>query len=305
MAELDYRGFDSGPGHLAGVRDARAGIGRFIHLLGGVMSLALVVGMGVWGYRLLVRDVTGIPVIQAMDGPMRIQPEDPGGETAAHQGLAVNRIAAMGEAAPPSEAVVLAPRSTDLSAEDLAQGVLRTQPGLVVNAPVSRPVEADPVEAAVLAATTGVMTAEADLADGLVERALAEVVPVRATSPMTSLHPRPRPQGDAALQLAAASAGADPATTGEIDPATLAPGTILVQFGAYASPEDAREGWRDLGGRFGALMNGKDRVIEEASAGGRTFWRLRALGFSDLADSRRFCAAFVAEGADCIPVTLR
>ncbi|MFD1809072.1 SPOR domain-containing protein [Gemmobacter lanyuensis] len=38
---------------------------------------------------------------------------------------------------------------------------------------------------------------------------------------------------------------------------------------------------------------------------GRTFYRLRAQGFSDEADARRFCAAITAEGAECIPVTLR
>jgi hypothetical protein len=52
--------------------------------------VALVVGLGVWGYKLAVRDVRGVPVIQAMDGPMRIAPEIPGGEIADHQGLAVN-----------------------------------------------------------------------------------------------------------------------------------------------------------------------------------------------------------------------
>ena len=41
--------------------------------------LALVVGIGVWGYKLLVRDVSGVPVVRAVEGPMRIQPENPGG----------------------------------------------------------------------------------------------------------------------------------------------------------------------------------------------------------------------------------
>ena len=41
---------------------------------GAAVSLALMCGVGVWGYKLLVRDVTGIPVVQAMEGPMRIAP---------------------------------------------------------------------------------------------------------------------------------------------------------------------------------------------------------------------------------------
>ena len=47
-----------------------------VNLLGAVTSLALVVGVGVWGYKLVIRDVSGVPVIRAAEGPMRIQPED-------------------------------------------------------------------------------------------------------------------------------------------------------------------------------------------------------------------------------------
>lgn len=60
---------------------------------GAAVSLALIAGVGVWGYKLVMRDVTGIPVVQAMEGPMRIAPEDPGGTLADHQGLAVNDVA--------------------------------------------------------------------------------------------------------------------------------------------------------------------------------------------------------------------
>ena len=52
-------------------------------------------------------------------------------------------------------------------------------------------------------------------------------------------------------------------------------------------------------------MGGKARVIQEAESGGRTFYRLRAMGFDDINDARRFCSVLVAENADCIPVTTR
>ena len=54
--------------------------------------------------------------------------------------------------------------------------------------------------------------------------------------------------------------------------------------------------------RFGDYMVGKDRVIQEAETGGQPFYRLRAMGFTDLADARRFCAVLVADGTNCIPV---
>jgi hypothetical protein len=46
-------------------------------------------------------------------------------------------------------------------------------------------------------------------------------------------------------------------------------------------------------------------VIQSAESGGRTFYRLRAEGFADEDDARRFCAAITAEGPDCIPVAVR
>ena len=62
--------------------------------LGAVVSLALVAGLGVWGYKLTVRDVSGVPVVRALEGPMRVLPTDPGGKLATHQGLAVNAVQA-------------------------------------------------------------------------------------------------------------------------------------------------------------------------------------------------------------------
>ena len=46
-------------------------------------------------------------------------------------------------------------------------------------------------------------------------------------------------------------------------------------------------------------------MVQKATSGGRTFYRLRAMGFADIADARRFCAVLAAEKAECIPVTLR
>ena len=46
-------------------------------------------------------------------------------------------------------------------------------------------------------------------------------------------------------------------------------------------------------------------VLQPAESGGRTFYRLRAHGFDDEDDARRFCSAFVAQNATCIPVPQR
>ena len=87
--------------------------------------------------------------------------------------------------------------------------------------------------------------------------------------------------------------------------ADLATGTRLVQLGAYESAEVAEQEWGRISGRFDSFFDGKARVIQKAKSGGRTFYRLRAHGFGDLAEARRFCAALVAERADCIPVVVK
>ena len=93
--------------------------------------------------------------------------------------------------------------------------------------------------------------------------------------------------------------------TEDIDPETLPVGTRLAQLGAFASADIAREEWEKLSAKFGDYLAGKSRVIQKATSGGRTFYRLRAAGFEDLSDARRFCSALVAERAECIPVVTR
>ena len=84
---------------------------------GAVVSIALISLFVLWSYRLGVRDAAEIPVIRALDGPVRVQPESPGGAVAANQGLEVNEILAGEEAQIPQDAQ-LAPATLTLTEED-------------------------------------------------------------------------------------------------------------------------------------------------------------------------------------------
>ena len=107
--------------YTAGPTEGLAGIpaGKWMNVSAAAISVALMVGVGVWGYKLLVRDVTGIPVVKAMEGDMRVAPENPGGEIASHVGLSVNSVPGEGGAAAPEDRLVLAPSGVGLQAEDL------------------------------------------------------------------------------------------------------------------------------------------------------------------------------------------
>lgn len=277
---------------------------------GAAVSLALVVGVGVWGYKLVMRDVSGVPVVRAAEGPMRVMPEDPGGAPAENQGLAVNKVAAIGVAEKPADRLILAPRPVDLTDEDSPTAKLNlikltapddASPEQVVKTSVEALVKDLTEGAKPLSAVAEPQDAGAEPEDTPEPAALA-VAPKAGLA--TSLRPKLRPAGG--RQVASVDPAATAAALGiDVDPATLAPGTRLAQLGAYDSAEVARKEWDRMAARFGEFMEDKQRVIQKAESGGRTFYRLRAHGFADLSEARRFCSALVAEKAECIPVTTK
>jgi hypothetical protein len=305
MADADYGDAYAPPG------DTGRGQ-RLLNILGAVASVALVAGLGWWGYDLALRDARGVPVVRALEGPMRIAPTDPGGQVVDHQGLSVNDVAAAGAAAPPPDRLVLAPPPVSLTLED-APGLAGTAPipeaepqparlespaRMVPVAPIVAPEGTDPAVAAALAEALG---ADEALPEDLVETAALDASGAPPPEGAITRSPRPVPRPSSRPAAAAAT----PEKPVVIDAATLEPGTRLVQFGAFDSVAEAEAEWTRLSGRLGSLMVGKSMVVQAAESGGRTFFRLRAHGFEGEADARRFCSAVVAESANCIPVTHR
>lgn len=331
---------------------AAARVGTALNVLGAAASLALVAGVALWGYKLVMRDVSGVPVVRAVEGPMREAPADPGGRPADHQGLAVNAVAARGSAEAPAERLVLAPRPVDLLAEDkplpvIAAAAAEPDPAAhdidsdvdiietVADEDVAdeAPEPADTMQAMVNQLIAEVLPGEAPAgvaADGpkivkvsmstpvaaapmqesvaeLVEDAEDDAEPVIAaviTGPGLKRSPRPQTRPAELIQAALVMPAVD-APVRDVDPDSIPAGTRLAQLGAFESREVAEQEWERLNGRFADYLDGKDRVIQKATSGGRTFYRLRAMGFDDLNDTRRFCSALVAEKADCIPVAAR
>ena len=120
MADVPY----GGPTPVQQARDGRSNavqtLGTMTNWAGAAISLALIVGIGVWSYKTLSRDVSGVPVVRAASGePMRVQPDDPGGSPALHQGLSVNGVAALGAAEKPADRLILAPPPVSLADEDI------------------------------------------------------------------------------------------------------------------------------------------------------------------------------------------
>lgn len=290
---------------------------KLTNLTGAVVSLALIVGVGVWGYKLLVRDVSGIPIVRAAAGDMRVRPENPGGQLAQHQGLSVNTITAIGSSEERAEELRLAPQPTDLAEEDqpMLLGDQLTEVAVQAD-PIAEPPAAQDIAAALESGSVEDLVAQ--LTNGVAPlEALEETgVPVLASistdtaaallsgeGVRVSLRPTLRPKRAAAAVGGVATPVA--ASSADVDAASLPVGTRLVQLGAFDSPEIARAQWGKLNVRFAPFMAGKKRIVMKAKSGGRTFYRLRAQGFDDIGDARRFCSALVAESVDCIPVVTR
>jgi hypothetical protein len=327
MADIDFDDFEDG--YPVG-RSAAAG--RWVQLAGATCSVCLVLGMVVWGYKLAVRDVTGIPVVRALEGPLRIAPDNPGGNVAMHQGLSVNAVAAIGTAAPLPESVTLAPAEMALSTEDAAGlAVLASAPARLpavdqpsqasvsIAAPAAislmpQEVDVQPVPEATasdVAVEQSVPATEQDAVAAALAIALADDGTVEADAPVTLVAKSPRPmtrpsRGDAsAVVTNVALTSETPAAPVEVDASTIPAGTRLVQLGAFDDEAGARDEWVKLQARFPELIGTKAMVVQSAQSGGRTFYRLRAHGFENEDETRRFCAALLAENASCIAVAQR
>jgi len=292
-----------------------------------------------------MRDVTGIPVVAAIEGPMRVAPSNPGGDIAPHTGLAVNAIAAEVGSDTPVERVVLAPTVGGLAEEDIdlepvagSGEVSATDPDPALETGMTAAATEDDVtEDTVADDATGPLDADDVLAladriaagatpmaplDGEVveptlavdgQEVAAPVLTANFSGPRGSLRPSTRPAQAAqssdtepgAVEAALASAVTVAAPSAEVLATAPPTGSALVQLGAFPSTDVALTEWTRLTGRFSEYLGDRERLIQEATSGGRTFYRLRAMGFADLSEAQRICAALEAGNAACIPVVVQ
>jgi len=313
MADIEY--YEDGPVRAAARTPRHApmqaaapmGVAAILNWIGALLSVGLILGMAIWAWQLTVRDVSEVPVIRALEGPMRVAPEDPGGAITNRQGLTVNRITEGEEAEPAAERIVLAPAPLDLEEIDLSSASI---PDAGAAAP---PVSGEGTQALIerlLEEAVPLEAPQADPAGAAPTRPVITVIPATVPGPTRSLRPPLRPEALRAAAAVAAPGVAAPvaapvAVITDLDAATLAVGTRLVQLGAFDDAETARGEWARLSRANPDFFRDKGRVIQQAVSGGREFFRLRAQGFSDLSDARRFCTALNAQGAPCIPVTVR
>lgn len=254
---------------------------RLMGYAGGVVSIALILGLGVWGARLILRDVRGIPVVEALEGPMRVAPEDPGGEVADHAGLAVNELLAGQAAAPARDQVTLAPQGPGIVTDDAAPQV-NDDVGIVISDGSSSLTFDNEMR--------GLITAPGE------------------TDPQQLPFERPLPRPDALDTRPEVAPEPQVAEAAPVmgDDTAIPVGSHIVQLAALNAPEDAEREWKRISAKFEDFIGGRTPVIQRAEKqNGTVVYRLRLTGFDTRDDARRFCSALTAEGTACIALVVR
>ena len=298
---------------LAGeVKQVNFKINMIFYWTGAALSLFLLAGAIGWSYQLIVRDVNQIPVVRAQLGPLRVAPDNPGGLTAANQGLSVTQLA-VNEKPLLSNEIYLAPAAEILNEENLALKVKEEYESnkvdgafeiKEVNAENSMNLEALPDQKEVDSRSNDVgVLSKAAFSQKKIEIENAVSLALSITNDpdksLSWLRPKIRPVGF----YRNGNITEDQIVSNEPMP-KLPIGSAVVQLGAFDSKSLAESEWQRFEKILGSILIPKKMVVQKAESGGKIFYRLRASGFSDISDARQFCTA-ISDKVACIPVVTR
>lgn len=238
---------------------------RRLAIFSGAIGGALVLLVGVWSFT--GHHHAGVPVIEADSRPLRVKPANPGGLQVADANESILSGEADGKEAmaPPPES----PEPQVLKAETEAAAASAPAPAAAPPQPLTLPEPAKPAAS----------TAAPRLA------AAPEAPPPPASKPATtvaSARPVPAPS-----QLGMAAR-----------PAAAASGPV-VQLAALDSEAAAKAEWQRLAHRYGELLSGHTPSFSRTEHAGKSFWRVRTSGFSDMTDAVLFCERVKAKGGGC------
>ena len=298
---------------LAGeVKQVNFKINMIFYWTGAALSLFLLAGAIGWSYQLIVRDVNQIPIVRAQLGPLRVAPDNPGGLTAANQGLSVTQLA-VNEKPLLSNEIYLAPAAEILNEENLALKVKEEYESnkvdgafeiKEVNAENSMNLEALPDQKEVDSRSNDVgVLSKAAFSQKKIEIENAVSLALSITNEpdksLSWLRPKIRPVGF----YRNGNITEDQIVSNEPMP-KLPIGSAVVQLGAFDSKSLAESEWQHFEKILGSILIPKKMVVQKAESGGKIFYRLRASGFSDISDARQFCTA-ISDKVACIPVVTR
>ncbi len=207
-----------------------------------------------------------IPVIAAVDGPVKVRPDQPGGTTVPDQDKEVyQRIAGGNDSVDVAPALAAPPETpVDMPAE-----------------PAGVPIEQSAAEAGEAALVT---SPDAAIAPPSAEQVKAEEDARKKSAEIASEIEKVDPgAADAAAAKNAAS------------------GAFVVQIGAYRDDAEAAANWQALKSKHGDLMGALKPDIKRVDLGAKGVWyRLRVGPFAQRADAVAMCQVLQTRGGKCI-----
>ena len=254
---------------------------RRLMMFAGGLGAVLVVLIG--ASAIVNRHKGEVPVITADTRPIREKPVNPGGMKIDG---AENDVFSGGSDTANSK---LAPRAENPDTKALRSAAV--PPPAVAEAPAPVAVAPPPPAANKPAAVAVVPPAATKpgavaVVPPTAKSAAAPPPPVVTKSTLAAINPplaKPTPVQPATAETHAAPAGHQP----------------MVQLAALTSAESARNEWQMLTQRMPDLLKGHQPIYARTERDGRTFWRVRTSGFTDLAQARAFCDHVRAKGAGC------
>lgn len=289
----EFRGSRAGRYGMGPIRPQRRGLSpdtrRLMMFSGGVV---LVVGALAGIASFTGHHHGGVPVIAADPYPYRMKPADPGGlqidagESDVFSGdtdTADAKLAPTAEAPDPN-AFRSAEQSLAAAAPTVAPAASPSIPPATAAAqPASQP-QAEPSARTAVASEQATHPAPA-----------AQARP--ATKPAAEVRTSPQPAPARATVLAAKPAPAAPAARAADRAAETAHKT-MIQLAAVGSEDAAKAEWQRLLQRYPELARHQP-AFSRTEHDGKTFWRVRAAGFADIAQARAFCEQVRGKGGGC------
>ena len=291
--------------------------------IGALVAMALLMALGIWFYRLGVRDAQNVPIIRASLEPEKERPKDPGGMVAPHQEIESYEVAESQPAA--SAAAVVAAQPPQPKPEDVPMAALQPveaepqpAPAAATPEPAAQETEAVPTAAETVSsepaseadqqlalndvteaeprqpASPTDVEAEATVADA---DDPAEIVGATVYAPARSPVALPRPANLKARVVAAAQSEEQ----SQVD-LVKAAASSSVQIQLAADPNEAgiRNKWRAIQKANDDLLHNRALAIQTTVSGGTKFYRLRVGPFRNADEARSVCQALKGRGQDCI-----
>ncbi len=287
----------------------------------GILSSLFVVGfIAYWAFNLGRRDATEVPVVAALEGETRTQPENDEARDEDYQGLEVNDVLE-GEDPSTSADINLAPEPEDLSDVEPAttsesegeaeQNASTAQTGDTIsentgNEPL---VENDTLTLAAPPKRPELLYVPSNSVETSEQASTQNETESQEQTAQTAQADEPEQPAENAADIEAVldditETDAPPPSSGEDFGPRLPSGTPLIQLAANTKAEDTRRQWAQLQADNQDVLGDKELYIEKANVNGKTFYRLRVKGFANSDQTRAACATLMARNVQCLAVAV-